>query len=77
MILPLLALLIGAAQADDGRIGGVVFDADGLPIEGATITAGSVVATSGADGTWQLVVPAGTVAVRIEVATGAGHGAVS
>jgi outer membrane receptor protein involved in Fe transport len=64
--LPLLALLLGVAQADDGRIGGVVFDAEGLPLAGATITVGSAVASSSGDGTWQLVVPAGTVTVRIE-----------
>ncbi|MGE0453334.1 MAG: TonB-dependent receptor [Vicinamibacteria bacterium] len=59
------------AQAQDGRVHGVVRDSSGAGLPGATVTAtnqatgATLTATSGADGSYDLSVPAGTYSVAV------------
>ncbi len=79
LLMALLALVwvTGAtraqAQSGDGKIAGVVRDASGGLVPGATVTAAnqtantSKTATSGADGSYSLTVPAGTYSVTVSL----------
>jgi len=77
MVVALVALTCGApawAQAPEGKISGVVRDATGAGVPGVAVTAtnqatkASQTATTGADGSYSLSVPAGSYDVTASIA---------
>ena len=67
ILLPLMLCLVplfaeGGQQAT--AVTGVVLDASGAPIPGATVSANGLTATTNADGTFQMTAPPGRVDVQ-------------
>jgi outer membrane receptor protein involved in Fe transport len=62
----LLVCLLAAAPAEAARVAGVVVDASGAPVPGATVAAGSSSVLTGNDGRFDMPdVPDGSIALRV------------
>lgn len=72
-VLALASALPASAAADEGRIAGVVKDATGAALPGATVTVTNqstsavLTAVTGADGSYSIAVPAGTYSVAVSM----------
>ncbi|MBE1877927.1 S8 family serine peptidase [Myceligenerans pegani] len=64
--LDVLALVEAAGEEERGYIAGSVTDADGEPVDGATVTVGERSTGTDASGAFRILLPAGTYDVRVE-----------
>ncbi|MBO0609803.1 S8 family serine peptidase [Myceligenerans salitolerans] len=64
--LDVLALVEAAGEEERGHIEGTVTDADGEPVDGATVTVGDRSTATDASGTFRILLPAGTYDLVVE-----------
>lgn len=64
-VIPILVLLSAALAAEPGVVEGIVFAADGTPVEGVEVRAGDAQARTDAFGAWRLRLAAGEADLQI------------